>query len=85
MTKTIVTQAAILPQAGVVTVNGRTVGGLDLSFIDQNILDIEWYGHAGTVQYQVINNARVSNTLITDITPYQHAIDLALATIAAGG
>jgi hypothetical protein len=52
---------------------------LDLSQLDANIHAVQWYGEYGEVEYKTKfeNGALVkpANLLITDITPYQFAID----------
>jgi len=62
-----------------VSVDGVHFAPLDLSQIDPAIHAVQWYGEYGEVEYKTSfeNGVLVKpkNLIITDITPYQPAVD----------
>lgn len=69
----------IVADDGAVGVDGEFISGLDLSQLDASIHAVQWNGEYGEVEYKTRfeNGALVkpANALITDVTPYQFAID----------
>jgi hypothetical protein len=65
----------IIPSDGFVSIDGEGFSGLDLSFLDTDIHAIQWYGTDGEVERKDSRGRLISNEIITDISPYQLAID----------
>ena len=70
-----------------VGVEGEYFSSLDLTQIDPTIHAVQWYGEYGEVEYKTRfeNGAIVkpANVLITDVTPFQFAVDAWNATKVA--
>jgi hypothetical protein len=70
-----------------VGVEGEYFSPLDLSQLNPTIHAVQWYGEYGEVEYKnrFENGAIVkpANVLITDVTPYQFAVDVWNAAKAA--
>lgn len=75
-------RVAIVPIDNTVTIDGIVINGVDLSFIDPAVHAVQWYGTIGSVEYKdITNNNSIRLTHqeeITDIAPFQMAIDAAL-------
>lgn len=69
----------IVADDGAVGVDGEFIPGLDLSQLDASIHAVQWNGEYGEVEYKTrFENGvlvKPANMLITDITPYQFAVD----------
>jgi hypothetical protein len=65
----------IIPEDGFVSIDGEGFMGLDLSFLDESIHAIQWYGTDGEVERKNPRGRIISNEIITSVTPYQLAID----------
>jgi hypothetical protein len=65
----------IIPEDGFVAVDGDGYSKLDLSFMDTNIHALQWYGSDGEIERKDERGRIVSNEEVTDITPYQTALD----------
>ena len=62
-----------------VGVNNEFFEPVELSQLDPTIHAVQWYGEYGEVEYKTFFEngviVRAANTIITDITPYQFAVD----------
>lgn len=62
-----------------VGVDGVFFESLDLSQLDPSVHAVQWYGEYGEVEYKTVFAGGViskpANQIITDVTPYQFAID----------
>lgn len=60
-------------------VDGEFFAPLDLSQLDATIHAVQWYGEYGEVEYKTrLENGvlmKPVNLLITDVTPFQFAVD----------
>lgn len=69
----------IVADDGAVGVDKEFFSELDLSRLDPTIHAVQWYGEYGEIEYKTRfeNGAlvRPANLLITDIAPYQFAIN----------
>lgn len=69
----------IVADDGAVGVDGEFFSPLDLSQLDSSIHAVQWYGEYGEIEYKtrLENGAFVkpANVLITDVAPYQFAVD----------
>lgn len=66
----------IVPSDGFVSVNGRGFGGLDLSWIVSEVHAVTWRGESGEIQ--IVDPATLMslrNDKITDLAPFQQALD----------
>ena len=76
-------RVTIVPADGIVTIDGNGISGVDLSFIDPSVHAVQWYGTMGSVEYKDVNIVDIIKSThqeeITDIAPFQMAIDAALA------
>jgi len=68
-------RVTIIPSDGFVSVDGEGYGDLDLSFMDSDIHAMQWYDTDGEVERQDNRGRIVANEAITDLTPYQPALD----------
>lgn len=60
-----------------VIVDGRAIGGLDLSSLAAGVRIVQWDGSTGHVEFeQAANSDYVLNETISDFTPYQPIVDL---------
>lgn len=69
----------IVADDGAVGVDGEFFSGLDLSALDPAIHAVQWYGEFGEVEFKtVFQNGKPhhpENQYITDVSPYQFAVD----------
>jgi hypothetical protein len=65
----------IIPNDGFVSVDGEGYSEIDLSFMDSSIHALQWYDTEGEIERQDNRGRVVANEEITDITPYQSALD----------
>lgn len=76
-------KVTIIPTDSIVNIDGNVIGGVDLSFIDPSVHAVQWYGTTGSVEYKDVNLVNIIKLThqeeITDIAPFQMAIDAALA------
>lgn len=76
-------RVTIVPIDNIVTIDGIVIEGVDLSFIDPSIHAVQWYGTSGSVEYKDVTLVNIIKSThqeeITDIAPFQMAIDAALA------
>jgi hypothetical protein len=53
--------------------------GLDMSALDTSIHAVQWYGEYGEIEFKTkFENGQITkpqNQIITDVTPYQWAVD----------
>lgn len=66
----------IIPSDGFVSVDGYGISALDLTFMDQDIHAVQWYGQDGEIERKDTRGRIVSNEEITDFAPYQRAVDV---------
>lgn len=68
---------SIIPDDGIVAVNGMSVTGLDLSFLPNDIHAIQWYGERGEVEFKTdIYGYKKMNEKIDSFKPFEKAVDL---------
>lgn len=69
----------IVADDGAVGVDGEFFAPLELPQLDSTIHAVQWYGEYGEVEYKTrLENGAIvkpANKLITDVTPFQFAID----------
>jgi hypothetical protein len=69
----------IVADDNAVGVDGEFFSGLDLAQLNSSIHAVQWYGEYGEVEYKTSfeNDALVkpANVLISDVAPYQFAVD----------
>jgi hypothetical protein len=70
-------RVTIIPPDGMVYVEGQALA-VDCSSIDPSIHAIQWYDTIGEIEFKTddTTNTRQPNAKITDISPFQHVIDL---------
>lgn len=68
-------RVTIIPEDGFVSVDGEGYSELDLSFMDADIHALQWYDTDGEIERQDNRGRIVANEPITDLTPYQPALD----------
>ena len=68
-------RVTIIPEDGFVSVDGEGYIGLDLSFMDSDIHALQWYEIEGEIERADARGRIVANETITDLTPYQPALD----------
>ena len=68
-------RVTIIPVDGFVSVDGEGYSGLDLSFMDADIHALQWYETEGEIERKDNRGRIISNESITDLTPYQPALD----------
>jgi hypothetical protein len=70
----------IVADDNAVGIDGKFFSPLDLSRLDPSIHAVQWYGDYGEVEFRPRREGGVlitpSNVLITDIAPYQFAVDM---------
>lgn len=64
----------IIPEDGVVVIDGKAYNKIDLSWIDPSYHAVQWYGDQGEIEIYA-NGKPVENRPITSITEFQRAID----------
>lgn len=56
--------------------DGQGYGGLDGSALDPTIHAVQWYGESGEIEYKdPTTGSMTGNEEITDISPFQFAVD----------
>ncbi len=68
-------RVTIIPVDGFVSIDGEGYSGIDLSFMGADVHALQWYESEGEIERKDERGRIVSNESITDITPYQPAID----------
>jgi hypothetical protein len=68
-------RVTIIPEDGFVSIDGKGHSDLDLSFLPASVHAVQWYGEDGEVEHVDERGRAVQNEEITDLTPYQGAID----------
>lgn len=68
-------RVSIVPADGFVSVDGEGYIGLDLSFMGSDIHALQWHDTEGEIERKDIRGRIVANESITDLTPYQPALD----------
>ncbi len=69
-------KVTIIPKDGFVAVDGVGYSEIDLSFLDDDIHAVQWYDTEGEIERQDSRGRITANEVISDITPFQPAIDL---------
>jgi len=69
-------RVTIIASDGFVSIDEEGYEGIDLSFMNADIHALQWYGNDGEIERKDERGRIVSNEEITDITPYQSALDL---------
>jgi hypothetical protein len=69
----------IVADDGAVGVGGEFISGLDLSALDPTVHAVQWYGEYGEVEFKTVfqggRPAHPENQYITDVSPYQFAVN----------
>jgi hypothetical protein len=65
----------IVVEDRLVIVDGDAHNVSDLSFIPEGVHAIQWYEYEGEVEYVDARGRPTHNERITDISPYQQALD----------
>ena len=69
----------IIPDDFRVGIDALNYDGIDMSQIDPSIHAVQWYGEYGEVEFKTkFENGQIvkpQNQIITDVTPYQWAVD----------
>jgi hypothetical protein len=68
-------RVTIIPVDGFVSVDGEECNGLDLSATPAGVHAVQWYDTEGEVEYVDARGRAIRNELITDLAPYQPALD----------
>ena len=68
-------RVTIIPADALVSVNGEGYSELDLSFMDADIHALQWYETEGEIERKDSRGRITANEDITDLTPYQPALD----------
>ena len=68
-------RVTIIPADKFVSVDGEGYHGLDLSFMDADIHALQWYETEGDIERADSRGRITANEEITDLTPYQPALD----------
>ena len=68
-------RVTIIPEDGFVSVDGEGYSELDLSFMAADIHALQWYENEGEIERQDSRGRIVANEEITDLMPYQPALD----------
>jgi hypothetical protein len=68
-------RVTIIPVDGFVSVDGEGYSELDLSFMASDIHALQWYDTDGEIERQDSRGRITANEEITDLTPYQPALD----------
>lgn len=69
-------RVTIIPTDGFVSVDGKGINQLDLSFIDSSIHAIQWYDDEGEIEIKDNRGRTVRNEIINSIEPYRKSLDL---------
>ncbi len=66
----------IIPDDGFVSVDGIGFSGIDLSFMDQKIHAVQWYGSKGEIEIRELEFRKIiKNEIIDSIDQFQNVID----------
>jgi hypothetical protein len=69
----------IVVDDGAVGVDGEIFSGLILSELDPTIHAVQWYGEYGEIEFKTVfaggTLTKPANQLITDVSPFQFAVD----------
>lgn len=65
----------IIPSDGIVIVDGRVFGEIDLSFLPADVHAIHWRGEVWEVEVKDSSGRIIENRVITDFAAYQSALD----------
>jgi len=68
-------RVTIIPEDGFVSVDGEGYSNLDLSFIPSDVHALQWYDTDGDLERKDNRGRIITNEEITDLTPYQPALD----------
>lgn len=69
-------RVTIVRDEGKVVVDGVSISGLDLSFMDETIHVVQWYNNRGEVElYSGVDGIRPVNQVITELGAFQPALD----------
>lgn len=68
-------RVTIIPEDGFVSVDGEGFSSLDLSFMASDVHAVQWYETEGELEIKDARGRAVRNENITDLTPYQPALD----------
>jgi hypothetical protein len=68
-------RVTIIPVDGFVSVDGEGYSELDLSFMASDIHALQWYETDGEIERKDNRGRVIANEKITDLTPYQPALD----------
>lgn len=68
-------KVTIVPADGFVSIDGIGYAELNLSFMDEDISALQWYGTEGEIERKDERGRIVLNEPINDFSPYQPALD----------
>lgn len=69
-------RVTIIPADGFVSIDGEGYTSLDLSFVGADIHALQWYETEGEIERQDNRGRIILNEVITDLSPYQQALDM---------
>lgn len=69
-------RVTIIPEDGIVSIDGVCYGGIDLSAIDSNIHAVQWYSTDGDVEIKDDRGRIVENRAITSFENFAFVISL---------
>lgn len=67
-------RAVIAVKDKTVTIDGIGRGVADLSWLDEDVHAVQWFGESGEVEYKTIDGKRKYNVAILSFEPYQRAV-----------
>jgi hypothetical protein len=68
-------KVSIIPSDQMVSVDGETIIGVDLVFMNPAINAVQWYGESGEVEVKSPDTGKMLiNIQIQDFAPYQQAV-----------
>jgi hypothetical protein len=66
----------IIPSDSIVTIDGVSFSGIDMSSLDSSIHAVQWYGTYGELEIKdLITNKMIANIKITNFDIFQNLID----------
>jgi hypothetical protein len=71
-------RVSIIRRDGIVTIDGESYSGLDLSSMDPSIHAVQWYGTEGEIEWKEAHPYKlliVQNEPITSLDTFQFALD----------
>lgn len=68
-------RATIIPSDKVVTIDGFSLSGIDMTGIDQSVHAVQWYDTFGEVEIIGANGRMISNELIDSLSEYQSILE----------